>query len=124
LTYSEQGEVISLEQETTLGLDPKLEALLTYVLGWVTGIIFLIAEKDNEFVRFHAMQSLVTFLGLTILGFIGPFIPVLGAVISSLLWIVNLALWVLLMYQAYQGERYKLPIAGDIAENQLNQASF
>jgi len=52
-----------------LGSDENVEALLTYVLGWITGIVFLILEKNSKFVRFHAMQSTITFLGLTILSF-------------------------------------------------------
>ena len=54
-------------KNTALGMTENLEALLCYALGWVTGLTFLLLEQKNTFVRFHAMQSLVTFLGLFII---------------------------------------------------------
>ncbi|AEH06946.1 DUF4870 domain-containing protein [Methanothermococcus okinawensis] len=102
--------------KTSLGLDENIEGLLCYVLGWITGIIFLLIEKDSKFVKFHAMQSLITFLSLSILAYI------LGYISGALAWLVNILsfiLWILGMYKAYKGEMYKFPIFGDIAEKQL-----
>jgi len=104
---------------TELGIDENIEALLCYIVGWITGIIFLFVEKDNEFVRFHAMQSLVTFAGLFIIGILAPIIPILGAIISLIMFPLGIVLWLLLMYKAYKGERYKLPYVGDFSERQL-----
>ena len=101
---------------TSLGIDENIEALLTYLLGWVTGIIFWIIEKKNKFVRFHAIQSTVTFLALTILGFAFTLIPFIGFFLGILIDIVSFILWVLLMFKAYHGEKYKLPIVGNFAE--------
>lgn len=109
------------EKNTVLGIDQNLEALLCYVLGWITGIIFLFMEKENEYVRFHAMQSLVTFLTLFIITIVIGWIPILGWLISFLISILGLILWLLLMFKAYQGELYKLPYAGDFAEEQLSK---
>ncbi len=108
-----------MSNNTALGIDENLEALLCYIVGWVTGIIFLFLEKENEFVRFHAMQSLVTFAGLFIIGIIAPVIPILGSIISLLMFPVGIVLWLLLMYKSYNGERYKLPYVGDFSEKQL-----
>jgi uncharacterized membrane protein len=108
-----------MDDETTLGLDANIEGSLCYVLGWITGIIFVLLEKKNEFVRFHAMQSLVTFLGLNVLGYVIRVIPLIGGMLSSLVWVVELILWVVLIIKAYQGERFKLPVVGDFAEKQL-----
>ena len=101
---------------TSLGIDENIEALLTYLLGWVTGIIFWIIEKKNKFVRFHAIQSTVTFLALTILRFAFTLIPFIGFFLGILIDIVSFILWILLMFKAYHGKKYKLPIVGNFAE--------
>ena len=102
--------------ETSIGMQPNLAALLSYFLGFITGLVFYLVEKKNKFVRFHAMQSIVVFGGLFVINLVLIVIPVLGALISVLLSLLSLVLWVLLMIKAYQGEYFKLPIAGDIAE--------
>ena len=102
--------------KTSMGLEPNIAGLLCYVLGWVTGIIFFILEKENKFVRFHAFQSIITFLPLTILG------GIFGFVLWWFGWIINvltIVLWLVLMLKAYQGAMFKLPIVGDIAEKQV-----
>lgn len=108
-----------MANKTALGIDENIEGLLCYVLGFITGILFLVLEKDNKFVRFHAMQSIVTFLALFVISMVIGIIPVLGWMLSGLLGLVGLVLWLLLMFKAYQGEMYKLPIAGDLAEKQI-----
>lgn len=108
-------------KETVLGIEENFEAALCYAGSWITGIIFLLMEKDNEFVRFHAMQSLITFLGLFIIGIIAGIIPVLGVLISLLITPVGLVLWLFLMYKAYNEEYYKLPYVGDFAQEQLGK---
>ena len=107
-----------LQEGSSTGLDPNLAGLLCYLLGLITGIVFLIIEKENRFVRFHAFQSLAVFGALFVLSLIAGFIPVIGRLISILLAPVGLILWILLMVKAYQGERYKIPLAGDWAEAQ------
>jgi len=102
--------------KTSCGIQPNAAALLCYLLGFVSGIVFYLVEKENKFVRIHAMQSIVVFGFLFVLGIILPFIPVLGSILVPALWILNLVLWIVLMMKAYQGERFKLPIAGDIAQ--------
>ncbi len=105
--------------KTSLGIDENVEALLSYLLGWITGIIFLLIEKESRFVRFHAMQSVVVFLSITVLQLLLSFLPFLGGIFSSLLGILAFILWIVLMIKAYQGEYYKVPIAGDLAERYL-----
>lgn len=107
------------KKKTILGISENLEALVAYLFGWVSGLIFFLLEKENAFVRFHALQSLVTFLGLAIVGFVAVFIPFLGALIAILLWPLGFVLWVVLMVKAYQGQRFKLPVVGDFCEKQL-----
>lgn len=101
---------------TSLNMEENVEGALCYILTWVTGIVFYLVEKDNEFVRFHARQSILTFLPLTILGFMFSWIPFLGWFIGGLIWLLTIILWLVLMIKAYQGEKFKLPVVGDIAE--------
>ena len=78
---------------------------------------FLLTERENRFVRFHAFQSTIVFGVLCALWFVGLSIPLLGWLISFILIPpLSAVLWLLLMFKAYQGERFKLPFAGDIAE--------
>ena len=125
-----KGEINNMVK-TKLGLDQNIEGALCYLFAWITGIVFYILEDDNEFVKFHAMQSIIVFLPLTILsailgGFFG-FVYFWGSAwvilswISTLLWIITIILWLILMLKAYKGEKYKLPIAGDIAENMIKK---
>ena len=108
-------------KDTVLGVTENLEGLFCYVLGWVTGLIFLLVEQKNAFVRFHALQSLVTFLALFILSVVIGFIPVLGILVGLVLWPLGVVLWIVLMVKAYKGERYKLPVIGDFVEKQLGK---
>jgi uncharacterized membrane protein len=111
----------SPESNTALGLKENLEALLCYSLGFITGIVFLLLEKENKFVRFHAMQSIAVFLVLFVGSMILIMIPFIGAFLSILISPVSLVLWVFLMYKAFQGEKYKLPYIGEFVEEQLSK---
>ena len=102
--------------KTSTGMQPNLAALLCYLLTFITGIVFYLIEKENKFVRFHAMQSIVIFGGLFVINGVLMFIPILGWMAVGLLSILSFILWIVLMIKAYQGEWFKLPIAGDIAE--------
>jgi uncharacterized membrane protein len=104
--------------KTSTGIQPNLAGLLCYVLGWITGIVFLILEKENRFVRFHAVQSIFVFGAITIIEMIFGWIPILGWIINTIFGVVAFILWILLMYKAYQGKMYKLPWVGNIAEKQ------
>jgi uncharacterized membrane protein len=105
--------------KTGSGLQENVAGLLCYVLGWITGIIFLLIEKDNKFVRFHAVQSIVVFGAYTVLVIVLNFVPLIGWIISTIVGILAFILWIVLMVKAYQGQLYKLPVAGNIAENQV-----
>ena len=99
-------------EKTSMGLDENVAGLLCYVLCWVRGLAIFLLETENKFVRFHAMQSIVVFGILTILGLAFGWVPVLGWII----WILSVILWIVLMVKAYQGIKYKLPWVGDFAE--------
>ena len=90
--------------KTSTGMEQNLEGLLCYVLWWVTGIIFLTLEKDNKFVRFHAIQSIVVFGPVTVLFVIFHYIPVIGWILNWVLGIFAFILWIVLMVKAYSGQ--------------------
>lgn len=103
------------QNKTSTGLTENVAGLLCYILGFITGIVFILIEKENKFVRFHAMQSIITSGGLFVLQIALSMIPFMWR-ISSLIGLGGLIIAIFLMYKAYQGEKYKLPIIGDIAE--------
>ncbi|MBN1796514.1 MAG: DUF4870 domain-containing protein [Sedimentisphaerales bacterium] len=119
--------------KSSTGMQANVAALLSYVLGWITGLIFFLIEKENKFVRFHAMQSIVVsgalfvfyivismFMGILAMIHLGILIPLFG-LLNGLVGLASLVLWILLMIKAYQGEKFKLPIAGDIAEKAVEK---
>jgi uncharacterized membrane protein len=105
---------------TTSGLDANVAAALAYAVGWVTGAAFLFFEQENRFVRFHAMQSVIVFGALSLAWIVALSVPFLGLLVAIfVIPPVSAVLWLLLMYKAYRGERYKVPGAGDMAEQRL-----
>jgi uncharacterized membrane protein len=107
------------------GLTENVAGLLCYVLGWLTGIIFLLIDK-RPFVRFHAAQSIVVFGALTVIRIILSFFFLGGysfgmfwlwSMISLLVSLATLVAWILLMVMAYQGKWFEVPIAAGIAKN-------
>lgn len=111
----------------------NIAGFLSYILGWITGLIFYFVDK-RPYVRFHAAQSIVVFGGLHILYFVlGAFLGFslfaggwtgfsFGWAIYGLLDLLAFVLWILLMIKAYQGERFRVPIAADLAEKIFGKA--
>jgi uncharacterized membrane protein len=123
------------------GLSERAAATLSYVLGWLTGIIFFLIDR-RPYVRFHAAQSIVTFGGLHVIrGIVGAMFGLgwffggwgpfhngphwgsfgAGIALLSILGFISFVLWIVCMVKAYQGERFMVPVAGDIAANLANQ---
>lgn len=118
----------SNNSKSSSGIEPNVAGLLAYVLGFVTGIIFLLIEKDNKFVKFHAMQSILFSVAVFVINFIVGslvFSAMLGGatgigllgLLSTGLYIAYLVLWIMLMVKAYQNQEWELPIIGKIAKN-------
>ncbi len=102
--------------KTSTGIQPNVAALLSYLVGFITGIVFYLIEKENKFVRFHAMQSIVVFGFFAVCGIVAGVLPFLKIILLPLISLIEIVLWIVLMIKAYQGEMFKLPVAGDIAE--------
>ena len=118
---------------SSTGLADNLAGALAYVLGPISAIFFLVVEKQSRFVRFHAMQSLLVGVALIILNFalnvlnaILVRIPLIGWLFAlGLVMVVGLAslvLWLALMYAAYRGQEWELPVIGREARNLLDEA--
>ena len=103
-------------EKTASGLKENIAGLLCYVLFWVSGLIFYLIETDNKFVRFHAVQSIIVFGFLNIVGIVFGWMYYIGMVVGPIVGLLSFVLWVVLMVKAYQGIMYKLPVVGDLAE--------
>lgn len=123
-------------EKSSTGLDANVAALLVYLpicgLSIVLGLVFFLIEKESGFVRFHAMQSILLSAGLIIAWIVfwvvsiilGMIVGILGTLFSLLSFLIGLgalAIFILMMIKAYQGEVYKLPFIGDMAENIVNK---
>ena len=97
------------------GLKPNVAALLSYIAGFISGIVFLVIEKENKFVRFHALQSTITFGAIFVLQWVFTYMFFVSA-LAPILSLGGLALWVILMIKSFQGEKFKLPVIGDLVE--------
>jgi uncharacterized membrane protein len=107
-------------ERTSTGLDANVAAALTYLVGFVTGIIFLLVERENRFVRFHAMQSTLTFAGIVVIDVLLQLVPILGALVVIFIIIpLSVILWLLLMFKAYKGDDFKLPLVGPMAADRI-----
>jgi len=102
---------------SSTGLDENVAGFFCYLLGFITGIVFLVVEKESRFVKFHAKQSTITFLGLLVLMIVFGWIPVLNILIV----VFSLILWLILMVKALRGEKYRLPIVGRLVDEKTEQ---
>ena len=114
-----EREKLSEAAGTSTGLAQNVAALLCYVAGWITGIIFFVLEQKNKFVRFHAAQSIVAFGAITVAGVLLGLIPVVGGAFSTIIVIIAIIIWIIMVVKAANGEWYKLPWAGDVAEKMV-----
>lgn len=116
---------------TTGGLTDNLASALCYLVGVITGILFLVLEpyNRNRTIRFHAFQSIffwiaamVSWIVLLIVGVVLHLIPIIGSIISLLLWMALsigvLVVWLMLMFKAYNNQKWVLPVIGPMAEKQ------
>lgn len=119
------AETDEVEKEETKvgGLTPEMAGVVAYLLSPLTGILVFVMEDENEFVRFHGMQSIIfgvawfaVFVVISVLAAIT--FGLAGLLYFPALFVAAL-MWAFLMYKAYQGEMYKLPMIGNFAEQQI-----
>src|SRR5687768_5805942 len=126
---------VQAASKSSTGLDENVAALLSYIVHFVSGLIFFFIEKDSRLVRFHAMQAIILgalfFIGGMVLMFVWFFITIIASQISGLLgslvslvvglimfvFFVAIAVgWIVGMVNAFQGQYFKLPVIGNFAE--------
>lgn len=131
--------------QTSTGLDPKIAAAISYI--WIIGLVFFFLEKENRFVRFHAMQSILFGIANSIIMMVLAVVAIIltfafgiggamvgggiGTLISMLVWLIWLVFWLIAMVflvglifaavKAYQGQTFKLPVIGNMAEKIVNK---
>ncbi|MCG7342650.1 DUF4870 domain-containing protein [Sporosarcina sp. ACRSL] len=106
-------------QKTSIGLTENVGGMLCYI--FIIGLIFLFMEKENRFIRFHALQSVFLAIAIFLISIILGFIPVIGTIGSLLLSPLAFVLMIFMMYKSYHGHYYKLPFIGDLVDNQLEK---
>jgi len=122
-------------KKSILDLDENIVAAFSYLFGPISGIIVLVLEKDNKFVRFHALQSTLWFLLLMIIGWIVGIIgdifaivPLVGGIfggifglVAGIFGLIGLISMIWLIIKAFMQETWKIPVLGDVAWNQVNK---
>jgi uncharacterized membrane protein len=103
-------------EKSSTGLDENTAGILCYVLGWLSGIVFIVLERESNFIKFHAVQSIIVFGVLSLISGLLGWIPVIGLILRIAIGILAFVLWIMLMVKAGRGERYKVKWAGDYAE--------
>jgi uncharacterized membrane protein len=143
--YGSPSPPLGTGQKTAVGLDTNIAAALAYI--WIVGVIFFIMEKENRFVRFHALQSilfgLLWIVAVFVLMIVNVILAVIvgvaagaagdaGGIIGMLVWLISMFVWlifplvflgvlILSAVKAYQGKTFKLPIIGNMAEKIVNK---
>lgn len=120
--------------QSSLGLAPNIASLLSYICPPFTGIVFLLLEKIDKDVRFHSWQSIVLGASFWFLAFIlklmavimGFLAGVLEVMIDFFVWpliLATIAVWVICLIKAYQGERWRIPVVGDVAAKMAGETA-
>ena len=115
-----------MNEPTSTGVDARLSSVLCYAGWWVTGIVFLFAERRHSGVRFHAAQSIVVFGALSVALFVcggasaiaffmGVPIFQLIQAIGNVLWLAAVVLWLFLLLKTWRGETWQVPVASGLA---------
>lgn len=127
------GSPAAVAAPATAGIEENVAGLLCYILGWISGLIFLLVDK-RPFVRFHGAQSIALNIALfgvwiafwivtAMLGFISAMmhfpIGFMTVFLSPLVLLAFFIIWLYCMYKAYQHEKFKLPIIGDIVDGMV-----
>jgi len=110
-------------KKSSTGMEPKIAVLISHIgflvgAGWLSGLIIYLLEKENRFVKFHAMQSLVIGVAEIILYIIASILmlAVIGVFCFPVIWVAALVIRIIIVMKANNGEYYKFPWLGDMAD--------
>jgi uncharacterized membrane protein len=116
-----------MKGQSSTGVEPRLASLLCYSVWWLSGLVFLLIEREHRGVRFHAAQAVLLF------GAVSAMLVALGAAsvlafvvsasgyralqaLSNLIWLGAAAVWLVLMLRAWRGETWRVPIVAAFAD--------
>ena len=113
-----------LKKSPNTNLEPNMAAFMACLFPPVTGVVFYIVEKDDEYVRFHSMQSIVFGAAVYLATFTANILKLLyvGYVLAQIVWVVAFAFWVVLLIKTYNHENYELPVLGDMAKGFMKKS--
>jgi uncharacterized membrane protein len=103
-------------QKSSTGLDENVAGMICYLGVFITGLVFFFMERDSRFVKFHGLQSTMLFISLSIVKSVFGWVPLLGSLVINAVNLLSFVLWIVMMVKAYNGEWFKLPVIGDIAD--------
>lgn len=116
-------QTINQKSEKPYNLEPNMEAALSYILAPITGVLVYYYEKENSFIRFHAMQSIIfgiaVFIAWNIAAITTPIL--IGVVLMPIVSLGSFGMWLYLMWKAYNNEEWEIPYLGKIARDQLKK---
>lgn len=104
---------------SSTGLPSNVGGALSYLFGCFSGVFFLLVERRDAYVRFHAAQSTITFLAVVVISLVLGSVPGIGWLLSGVFSLMTFVLWAVLIFKAFTGERYKLPYVGEFADRQI-----
>ncbi|MBB3110900.1 putative membrane protein [Paenibacillus phyllosphaerae] len=107
-----------MPDRSSTGMDPRLVGLLCYFGLCITGVIFLVWEKQSRFVKFHALQSILVSIALMVINIVLGLLPIIGWIIGIFFAPFCVILWIAMMALAMRGRWFKLPLIGEYAERQ------
>lgn len=105
----------SIEKSST-GMNENVAAMVSILFTWVTGLIFFFLETKSKFVKYHAIQNVIFFVGLMLVGGLLGRLPLIGGLVTTITGLGGFAMWVVLLIKTYQGEWFEIPYVSDFAK--------
>ncbi|MCI0413548.1 hypothetical protein L0222_12215 [bacterium] len=111
-------------EKTSLHINPNLESSLCYLFECISGLLFFLIERDNQRIRFHALQSILMFTVLGFLTVVSSGLAILTdfepfRLANYLIWIIHFVIWVVMIVATFRGKTIKIPGIGDFAQEQV-----
>lgn len=107
--------------DSSTGLPENVANFIAYLFGWISGLLILLVEKDNENIRYHGAQSVTVFGSLSILNLLLPFIPAVGPLLLAVVAPITLLAWIALMLMSLMGNAPRIPVVENFAQQLLRQ---
>ena len=106
--------------KSSTGMNENVAALVSVLFTWITGLILFFVETKSKFVKFHAIQSVIFFVGLLLVSGILGRLPLVGGLVTTITGLGGFAMWIVLLTKTYQGEWFEIPYVGEFAKQFAN----